>query len=153
MDRDSQEIMSFLPEHRKQITHEPATKDELRERCNHSKIVLHLQARVEERDAWAVRRRIMEMHSTTGAGASWPRLLKVKADVHPQKTPEVAELGNLWTWFRKTGMANSLRVWTSCFKNKEHHPTQSSQHFLPAHRRLGGDGLRTQAVFVDMACG
>ena len=49
-----EDFMGFLPEHRKQQINEVATKGELQERCNHSKIVLHLQARVEERVAWAV---------------------------------------------------------------------------------------------------
>ena len=33
--------MGVLPEHRKQLINEVASKDELRERCNHSTIIVH----------------------------------------------------------------------------------------------------------------
>ena len=50
------------------------------------------------------------MHSTAAAGANWPRLLNIKADIRPMKKPHVAQRGRLLTWFRKAGMTDSVKA-------------------------------------------
>ena len=75
-----------------------------------SRTLQHLQARWKGRGGCETASRMMDMHSTEAAGASWPRLLRVKADVHSKKKAYVVELGKFLTWFCKAGMEDSVRI-------------------------------------------
>ena len=51
-----------------------------------------LKPRVNDSDAFAIRRRTMDQYTTVALG-DWPRGLKVKKDEHPKRRPYLQDVG------------------------------------------------------------
>ena len=95
------DIFGFLPEHRKQLIDEVATKDDLREFYNHSQIVLHLQVRVDETRCLGSAKENHGHALNCSGRTKLTKVAEIKEDIHPKKKSYVAEWGKLVTWSRK----------------------------------------------------